>query len=85
MKSHMVIWAQFGEGFLTVCGIDDGCSEHFYENAELVDFGNEKETTCKKCLAGFKRLLTKHDKEVNSIFPPRLVFSPSANPAGSQT
>lgn len=40
-KIHMVFWAQIGEGFSTVCGINDGCSEEFLENAELVAFGHK--------------------------------------------
>ena len=69
-KAHMVIWAQIGEGFRTVCGIDDGSSDQFQENAEMCDFGDESRTTCKKCLAAFKKMLTKHDLQVASLSVP---------------
>lgn len=63
----MVLWAQTGEGFSTVCGINDGCSEKFLDADVLVDFGNQNETTCKKCLTKFLELLTKHDTEVAAL------------------
>lgn len=55
------------ESFSTVCGIDDGCSEVFYENfgKYVVDFGREDKTTCKHCLARYKKMLDQHDQEVS--------------------
>jgi len=57
------------ESFSTLCGIDDGCSEAFYENIgrHVVEFGNDKKTTCKKCLARFSKMLTSHDAEVYAL------------------
>lgn len=44
-KTHMVFIADM-EGFLTLCGINDACSESFYYNTDnLVEFGNEKGAT----------------------------------------
>lgn len=67
-KVHMVLFSD-EESFSTLCGIDDGCSEKFYENCgrHLVEFGNEKKTTCKKCSQMFTQILTKHDKEVAAL------------------
>jgi len=66
-KTHMVLFAD-NEGFTTLCGITDGCSEAFYDSPDnLAEFGDEKNTTCKKCLPKFKKMLTKHDKEVAEL------------------
>lgn len=54
-KSHMILWCDPGEGFSTVCGIDDACSEQFKDHAELVQFGHTDKTSCQKCLARFNK------------------------------
>ena len=66
-KTHMVLWAESGEGFSTVCGITDECSEKFFDEAVLVAFGNKDETTCKRCLKRFSEMLTKRDIEVTGF------------------
>ena len=63
-KSHMIIWAERGEGFGTVCGINDASTPEFQEKAELVDFGDTEKTTCKRCLSRFEKMLTDHDRQV---------------------
>ena len=70
-KVHMVFYSD-EESFSTLCGIDNGCSERFYENCGryLVEFGNDKKTTCKKCLSRFKKMVTKHDSEVAALTIP---------------
>lgn len=54
-KTHMVFYADNEGSFRTGCKIDDFCSEDFYDNAKLVAFGNDSETTCKKCLAAYQK------------------------------
>jgi hypothetical protein len=70
-KIHMCLFAD-EESFSTLCGIDDGCSEKFYEcfGKYVVSFGNDKKTTCKKCLARFSKMLAKHDSEVSALSIP---------------
>ena len=70
-KVHMVLFAD-EESFSTLCGIDDGCSETFYENVGryVVEFGNDKKTTCKRCLARFGKMLASHDAEVAALSVP---------------
>jgi hypothetical protein len=65
-KSHMILFSD-QEGFTTVCGIDDGCSDNFKDTAKFSNFGDEAKTTCKKCLQRFRKMLTNHDIEVLSI------------------
>jgi protein-arginine kinase activator protein McsA len=78
-KIHMILLSD-QEGFTTVCGIDDGCSDKFKDTAEFSngiayprktmtfsDFGDERKTTCKKCLQRFTRMLTSHDIEVAEL------------------
>lgn len=48
-KTHMVLVAD-NDGFQTLCGIGDGCSELFFDEMPLVEYGNKKDTTCKICL-----------------------------------
>lgn len=66
-KIHMIMWAEAGEGFRTVCGIDDGCSEKFWDSATLTVYGDTKKTTCKKCLAAFYSQLKREEKEMAKI------------------
>lgn len=54
-KKHMILYADY-EGFCTICGINDSCSEDFFEAGyNLVEFGNRAETTCKKCLEAWDK------------------------------
>lgn len=63
-KRHMLLRAD-EDSFLTLCGIDEGCSEAFYDSADTtVCFGNEAGTTCKRCLAKFKKLLAAEEQRV---------------------
>ena len=56
------------EGFVTLCGINETCSEAFYDDPDnLVEFGNEKATTCKVCLAAFRRQLKEHEKQLETF------------------
>lgn len=65
-KTHMILLSD-QEGFTTVCGIDDGCSDNFKDTAKFSNFGDERKTTCKKCLQRFTRMLTNHDIEVAAL------------------
>lgn len=67
-KIHMTLFAD-EESFYTLCGIDEGCSERFYENIDrnVVSFGDDKKTTCKKCLRRFEKMLSEHDKQVAAL------------------
>lgn len=62
-KIHMILLSD-QEGFTTVCGIDDGCSESFKNDAKFSYFGDSRKTTCKKCLKRFAKMITSHDAEV---------------------
>ena len=66
-KVHMVLfWDE--EGFSTVCGINDGCSRAFYDcTSNLASFGNTNDTTCKRCLAKYKKMVTAHDKLLEEL------------------
>jgi len=48
-KTHMILTAD-NDGFQTLCGIDEGCSEAFFDENPLVEYANRKATTCKICL-----------------------------------
>lgn len=63
-KKHMILLAERGEGFSTVCGINDASTPQFQESAELVDFGDTEKTNCKRCLQGFEKMVTDHDRQV---------------------
>lgn len=54
VKIHMALYVD-EDSFRTLCGISERCSESFYENLgqRLAEFGNDKKTTCKKCLKQF--------------------------------
>lgn len=65
-KTHMILLSD-QEGFTTVCGIDDGCSDKFKDTAEFSSFGDGVKTTCKKCLQRFAKMLTNHDIEVAAL------------------
>lgn len=54
-KKHMVKYWDDDGTFKTMCGITEACSEDFYDDhTNTVEYGNEKETTCKNCLKSFK-------------------------------
>lgn len=59
----MVFYAD-NESLITVCGINDGASEAFLDANPLVEFGNEKETTCQHCKRIFHNMVDVHDKEM---------------------
>lgn len=66
-KTHMVRYAD-NDGFRTMCGIDDSCSEDFYYTAgNIVQFGRESETTCKRCLASYRKEMGKHKKRIAEL------------------
>lgn len=65
-KSHMILFGDQDNGFTTMCGIGDDCSESFYENAELFDYGDFSKVNCKKCLLAYRRDFLEK-KEVESI------------------
>jgi hypothetical protein len=66
-KVHMVkYWDEYGT-FITMCGIDETCSEDFYDDPNsMTEFGNTDETTCKNCLKNFESnlKLTSRDYEL---------------------
>lgn len=70
-KVHMVFYSD-EESFSTLCGINEGCSEAFYENwgKHMVAFGNDKKTTCKKCLSRFRKKIAAHDAELAALSVP---------------
>ena len=43
------------DGFETLCGIDDGCSEEFFEQSPMVKYADKKHTTCKRCLLKWEK------------------------------
>lgn len=56
-KTHMIRYSD-DESFRTMCGIDDGASEAFYDDPNnLVDFGNTEKTTCRICLSRYQKEL----------------------------
>ena len=57
-KSHMIFFGDIDFGFSTMCGITDDCSEDFFDNAELYEYGDYSKVNCKKCLLKFKKALT---------------------------
>ena len=70
-KTHMILFAD-SESFITLCGIDDGCSESFNDQNPLVPFGHEKETNCKKCTKRYQELLEIEKKNQEQYEKPAL-------------
>jgi len=74
-KMHMIFHSD-DESFVTVCGINDGASEDFWDANPLVEFGNEKETTCRNCQREYKKLLAyeeSQEKELNHELKPQRI------------
>lgn len=67
-KTHMVFFHD-EESFSTLCGINDGCSEAFYENVGecVIEFGDVKKTTCKKCLKKYEKMIKQHEAELAEL------------------
>lgn len=63
-KKHMIHTYDDEGSFRTLCGIDESCSESFWECPDnLVSFGST-ETDCKTCNHIFFKMIKKHDKQV---------------------
>lgn len=62
-KKHIALfWDE--DSFITLCGINEGCSEQFYDDPHnLVEFSNYGQATCKKCLSRFDKMLAEHDAD----------------------
>ena len=65
---HMIRYS-CEEDFSTICGINESCSERFYENIgqRLAYFGDDQKTTCKKCLTTFESMLKKEDSRITRL------------------
>lgn len=56
------------DGFSTLCGITDNCSEDFFDDPNnLVGYGNEKECTCKRCMKKWEKEKKKMDEIILSF------------------
>lgn len=65
-KVRMVSYANI-DGFRTLCGITEACSEDFFDDpTNLVEFGKEKEVTCKKCLAAWEKEIKEIDRIISN-------------------
>jgi len=66
-KTHMIRYSD-DESFRTMCGIDDGASEAFYNDPNnLVDFGNTEKTTCSICLSRYQNELNAERERIDQI------------------
>ena len=55
-KKHMIRITYSDGGFSTLCGIDESCSEEFYDDPNvLVAYGDKENTTCKRCLLAWAK------------------------------
>jgi len=75
---------QDDEGFSTLCGITEACSDNFFEDYNSrVSYGDEQNTTCKRCLLKWEREKLEID-EILAEFERMVENNPALN-LGSNT